>query len=324
MKPIYKPELFKKIRKQHFKETAQKRRITAPRDIEMVMNEKGAVTMTMTRAGVVGNMQSNSSCFEGWSLALKRWVPECTGVLLLWQDPEPMTENESGHYQRFLFRAIKFSESISWFHINDACKKLLQESVLKGDDPLTLNQQGSRPELTEPTGTLNELSENQLEIKLVTNKEINAKLKNLSDATFISNQLPVGLFRDSVKKKNLIFTGGKSAVDIWGINKDKKVAKLFELKKAGSIPIGIITELLFYSFVVSLVQSGRVKLPSSLGIQDTQKVDGFLIGPEFHPLIDTESLSILNKELRNIPFPITIDAIIIEPDFELRHLNLTI
>lgn len=279
--------------------------------------------MTMTRAGVVGNMQSNSSCFEGWSLVLKRWIPECTGVVLQWKQAEPMTKNESGHYQRFLFRVIRFSESISWFRIDDSCKKLLRESVLKGDDRLVLNQPGSRPELTEPTGTLYELSENQLEIKLVTNKEINGKLKNLSGATFLGNQLPVGLFRDSVKKKNLVFTGGKSAVDIWGMNKDKKVAKLFELKKAGSIPIGIITELLFYSFVVNLVQSGRVEFPSSLGIQGTQKVDSFLIGPELHPLIDTESLSILNKELRNIPFPITMGAIIIEPDFELRHLNLT-
>lgn len=321
MKTISKLALFKKIREQHFDDTAKRRRITMPRDIQMEMDDNGIVFMRLDKKGVLGNMQSNSSCFEGWALALFRWLRECEGVVLSWEEPNSPTTKESGHYQRFLFRVSRFSETVSWFRIDNSCKKLLQDSILIGEAQLILNEPSQKRKRSVPTGTLGQLSENQLELKLVSDEELNKSLCQLSDSTYIDNQLPVGLFKDSVNKKNLVFTGGKSTVDMWGINKDKKVAKLFELKKAGSIPIGIITELLFYTFVVNLVQSGRVELPSYHVIQDTQKVDGFLIGPEFHPLIDTESLSILNKELCNNKFPITIDAIIIESNFELRLLN---
>jgi hypothetical protein len=318
MKPIYKPELFKKIRKQHLKETAQKRGITMPRDIEMVLDEKGVVTMTMTRAGVVGNMQSNSSCFEGWSLALKRWIPECTGVLLHWQDPEPMTENESGHYQRFLFRVISFKENVRWFEVSKPCIAQLDSSILKTDLPLVLNEPTAPRRKEIPAGDLKELTENQLELRIVSDGKMCSELCTLTNATEIDNQLPVGLFKHSVTKANLVFTGGKSAVDIWGMNSKTQIAKLFELKKAGAIPIGIITELLFYSFILRLAQVGRVSLNHEL--KDTNSIEGYLIAPDFHPLIDSQLVALLNEEFKIHGVTISIGMIGIEPSFKLTRL----
>jgi len=103
-----------------------------------------------------------------------------------------------------------------------------------------------------------------------------------------------------------IFTGGKSAIDIWGINNENEVC-LFELKNSKNNKVGAISEMLFYSFIVQDIVRGAMKFDSTTyeglqNIQAAKKVKCYLVAPSTHPLIDGEVFSLLNKSTSKIEF----------------------
>ena len=66
------------------------------------------------------NMQSDNAAFEGWAICLKAWLPEqIERVCLKWDSPNVkfMTPNNKQHYNRFLYRALRFSQQYNWFSI---------------------------------------------------------------------------------------------------------------------------------------------------------------------------------------------------------------
>src|SRR5258708_3192780 len=65
----------------------------------------------------------------------------------------------------------------------------------------------------------------------------------------VGRQLPVGLFRGHVAKENRIFTGGKSAIDLVGVGANGTLS-IFEHKTGDNIPVGILSELFFYTSVI--------------------------------------------------------------------------
>jgi len=124
-------------------------------------------------------------------------------------------------------------------------------------------------------------------------------LMKKSDAKFLERQLPVGLFHDKVAKGYEIFTTRKSAIDIWGISKQGDLL-LFELKDAGNSSIGILTELLFYCFVMKKVMDGifRHEDPVDKNIDEirrTSKIKAYFLAPRLHPLLDEKLVQVLNK-----------------------------
>ena len=69
------------------------------------------------------------------------------------------------------------------------------------------------------------------------------------------NQLPVGLFSGKLANKTQVIPARRSAIDLWGID-NTGAAHIFKLKDDGNRKIGIISELLFYVYVVTGVQKG--------------------------------------------------------------------
>ena len=62
--------------------------------------------------GVIANMQTDESAFEGWCIVLKAALPEIGSVILDWDSPAYIAGKENvqkAHYTRFLMRAAKWT-----------------------------------------------------------------------------------------------------------------------------------------------------------------------------------------------------------------------
>ena len=122
-------------------------------------------------------------------------------------------------------------------------------------------------------------------------------------------QLPVGLFEGEVAEKNMVFTGAKSAVDLWNISDDE--FRVYELKTENKM-VGIVTEAFFYSnYFYDFLVSGAFTLnrgaecdrgyPELLSAK-INKIVGVLLADEFHPLINSETVKLLNGNNLNIEY----------------------
>jgi hypothetical protein len=124
---------------------------------------------------------------------------------------------------------------------------------------------------------------------------------NVSEAVSIYRQLPVGIFENKISRETRIFTGGKSAIDIWGFNKWNELL-LLELKAGTNIKVGIISELYFYVCVMQRVRKQIFEYENSpdhnkhlLEIQPTKKINAYFLASTLHPLVDKEILRLLNE-----------------------------
>lgn len=87
--------------------------------------------------------------------------------------------------------------------------------------------------------------ENAVEAKLAEQGVMRSVIKGVDIGNGnVYRQLPVGLFAGGVKRANSVFTGGKSAIDLWVRNED--TINVVELKTNNPM-MGIITEIFFYS-----------------------------------------------------------------------------
>jgi len=154
----------------------------------------------------------------------------------------------------------------------------------------------------------NKKNESYIETLFVRNTELLAKKVDLA---YIFNQLPVGLFKETVKTNNAVFTGGKSALDIWGINNKKDTVNIFELKYENK-KVGIISELLFY---VTVLHEACCKRNGMFGFSETKSNDrgihhltsqkfealnGYFLTDSLHPLIDKNVIELLNEGVSNL------------------------
>jgi hypothetical protein len=313
-------EIFRNIRLNHQKLSGEKRNIRAPRDISFTLVDNGKVRMSLSKVSLVSNMQSNAACFEGWALVLRRWLPQCQQIVMNWSPPSNLSVNEKRHYERFLFRAKSFMDNVGWFEIDSSCIPELHKSSIKPGGKYLLNKPGKpRPRSMANKPVLKDLSESALEKLIVSDNAIASRLLKISGASQIDNQLPLGVFNGSISASSMIFTGGKSAVDIWGLGPKKKVLKLYELKKYGAEQVGILSELLFYCFVFRSLQIGAFSYPdSSSDIPKTDRIDAFFLCPSYHPLIDKALIEMLNQDLNKTGLPIVFRAIQIDSAFNFH------
>jgi len=276
-----------------------------------------AVIMRMNSACLEANMQDNEAAFEGWALALKRWLPEITRVEMGWSfagdDSDP-------HYQRFLYRAGKFVALFGdWFVISPAnLAEFVRLKTAAADHKFLLNT-----ELTSrtppPAGECDclgcaQLSEHKLECHIVRNQE---PLCGLLGIDRLERQLPVGVFRDRVSSAsdNVIFPRIASAIDLWGVSRAEMRLFLFELKKRGrNKPLGIVSELFFYACVMADVQAGRFRFDTpNPAIEATTSVAAYILAPEWHPLIDGQMLGMVNAAFKRNGLRMGFGAVKIEP-----------
>jgi hypothetical protein len=270
--------------------------IRLPRSIRFT-SDGATVRMHLAPACVKANMQDDASSFEGWALALKRWLPEISRVELAWD-----FDGEEGHthYQRFLYRVRSFKSMFDWFQLGSSCDEELRRLKTNGAGDRYLLNTPKRDRATPPQSYCASLgdalsSEHKLECFIAENPEV---LKALLHMNTLHRQCPVGVFRNRVKSgaDYEIFPRRHSAIDLWGVDLEARKLFLFELKKPGNAPMGALSEILFYSCVMEDVQKGRFTFQEPNDeICSTAAISAYILAPEWHPLIDKELIQMVNS-----------------------------
>lgn len=260
----------------------------------------GVVSLTMNARFSAANMQQDAAAFETWALALK--VAGARKVILRWND----NAQAGAHFCRFSYRVARFSELFgAWFKANPLPNTEIP-SQPNGAEPQFLLNEESQPRGGGPDGAsgaqaLNlRASEHDLELALAGDHPASAALKKILGLKIVHRQLPVGVFKGKVAKSTSVFTGGRSAIDLWGIAGDKGLF-LFELKNARNKKLGALAELFFYSMVMHDLQRGVLGLGRTTAkaerpyhaITETKSIDAYILAPNFHPLIEKKDAAVL-------------------------------
>ena len=247
---------------------------------------------------VFNNMQTDSSSFEGWAICLKAWLPDIIKeVELVWDIPNEK-EDESNkwlHYHRFLYRALRFDEFYDWFSVSTT-NQLELENFKKKLVGLQNNCFSRKPLLK--GNQKNRLSETIIEYYLA--NDFSKQLRDCLDLDFIDRQFPVGVKKDG----RPFFTGGRSAIDLWG-TKDNKLT-IIELKYNGTessnIKVGIISELFMYSCIMRDILKGVISTPNrspndnEMQFYENSKkhqythIEARMLSDRYHPLLSNSNV----------------------------------
>lgn len=255
------------------------------------------------------NMQDNAACFESWILILKRWLA-IDKVEMDWAS----SSSSSLHYHRFLYRVMMFQKAFaSWFSVT--ASKVAEVDSFKariGSSKLILNIPICDADDTKDLNT-----EHGIECTFADSSVPNPLL-NIVNCSKLYTQLPVGVFENKVSQKTRLFNSGSGALDLWGINGNSELV-IFELKYK-NIMAGIITELLFYLYIM---HGACVQSPPTFSFDQSKKafrgidnligkkykgIKGYFLSDRLHPLIDDGLIELINQGLSNIG-PITVATI---------------
>ena len=185
------------------------------------------LTLTLSKEGVCENMQTDISAFESWAFALKHYCSRFVDSIVIdWEDPDAINE----HFNRFVYRLTRFVQNYDWVITKKPIPRM--PSLLYCSAP---NSDAASKERH------NKGDEGWIECDYVE--------KNKKNYDAIDHQLPVGLFDGVVKDTERYTPGRMSQIDIWAIDGDTIL--LFELKRPKNNPLGIISELMFYTNVVN-------------------------------------------------------------------------
>ena len=255
------------------------------------------LTLTILEKGLKSNMQDDESAFESWSLILRFYLHKYIKTITIdWVDLCENKENNR-HYNRFVYRINKFIQTYDWVFSNKSIPRI--PSILVCNCPTGAAADAERHVIN---------SEGWLECKYVE--------KNNMHYDIMSHQFPIGIFHDKVSRDTYYTTGGKSAIDIWAINKNDFF--IFELKKKGNKPLGILSEIMFYTNIVNDILSHRIqyqldsKVRKALsknyrGFRDfynayasgtIHRINAVLLADDFHPLIIQDLLDFINDSAR--------------------------
>lgn len=246
------------------------------------------------------NLQTDEAAFEGWAICLKHHLCDyIDSVRLSWIKPGNIPEKDQLHYNRFLYRVIRFRQLFGWFEIAEINnpESIEFESKLTG---LTINAP-----MSESPGTMNSISAEKRIEHCSYNLDF---IRERFDLLCVNHQLPVGVRRDEER----FFSGRASAIDIWGIDQQGKL-NIFELKHKNA-KVGIISELLFYSEIMyDLFVSGQIGKPGTyrkirgaeyLYGNRSGKIDqikSFFLFDRIHPLV-AGTTALLNTNKPGIQF----------------------
>lgn len=215
------------------------------------LSEDGILHITMTTTGLMENMQTDVAAFEGWAVAIKTICPDLANkVIIAWEHPSETAqkENKTGvpHYNRFIYRAIRFCENYDWASLNPLDNKAEEYyDKIKNELPRWVVNYPTKDAKEDVEG-----EEAQLEISLH---------KFLSEHLQSDHQLPMGLFVDKKSEQNKRTPAGKSQIDLWSL--DNNTFTVYELKKDDNIKVGIISELMFYVNVIKDINEEIIKYP---------------------------------------------------------------
>jgi len=279
------------------------RNIVLPKNISFTLiDDSQKLFMYIDGQAVGQNMQTDNAAFEGWAVCLKAWLPDRINyVKLKWDKPSFNKENENGilHYHRFLYRVLRFSEQYSWFSIDEENREEIAQFE-KEFVNLRNNSYTKEPDLK--LGHNGEISETVVEFMFAT--VLKSSIMSQFDLADVGRQFPVGV----QKNDKPFFTGGMSAIDLWGTKGNKLT--IIELKYNGSdsnnIKVGIISELFLYSNIMSDIVKGKILPPSSPSKVNAEKsfyseckkytqIHAEMLSDKYHPLVENDKVfEILN------------------------------
>lgn len=282
------------------KELRKKAQISRfPKDLDAVLNDElGILEIHINNQAACANMQEDSSAFEGWIFCIYASLSDIIKkVILRWTIP-----NETNlHYNRFLYRVIKMQKHFKWFSIaEENIQEITAFQNRYKDVKLVLNQ----PSITGKQTDLKEKTEAFFERVFLEEKQL---YKGIQFDT-VNNQLPVGLFFNSVSKSSSIFPGNKGAIDLWGIRKDE--FWIFELKFENR-KVGILSEILFYLWImedlfftrkIGYDPSGKTNTfrdlnqVYDLAQKGISKLYGVLLVDQFHTCLNDNVIDFINRE----------------------------
>lgn len=154
-----------------------------------------------------------------------------------------------------------------------------------------------------------------MEYNLIHDADNLKMLKQRLSLERVGDHLPVGI---KSSDGNSLFTGGQSAIDLWGLTHDGTL-KLIELKhnrdkndKRRNIKIGIISELILYCNIMDDIRNGKIGKPKDIKIQEERDlydikrngIEGVMLATDYHPLLHKtkDLLDLLNSNNRGITF----------------------
>lgn len=256
-------------------------------------------------------MYDSGNDFEGWAMAVHICADKL-GIkkkVRLELDEQKRFKYEryegNGHLGRFLYRAMKFSQQYGdWFELSEYLKGEVNrfEAYLRNGTFVNNYGEGA-------AGNKNKkYDENAVEVKLAEQGILRSVVKSIDIGdNAVYRQFPVGLFKDEAAKKNMVFTGTKSAIDLWTRNGDE--ISVVELKTK-NVMMGIVTEIYFYSnYMYDLIRDDglfRMAEPpkkaadlrgcGELYYNRPKKVNGIMLADDmkFHPWVKNGILEVLN------------------------------
>lgn len=196
---------------------------------------------------------------------------------------------------------MRFKEAYKdWFSISDEKKDEIVRFAKRFSE-IRNNTYSKEPE---HKPSRNGFGETDMEFAMA--NDFGSIMTSYFNLEFIDRQFPVGL-RKAGKQ---FFTGGLSAIDLWGTKDDTlSVIELKYIPNSGSknIKVGIISELFLYSCVMRDIAKGVILEPSTPFVKETEKlfyknankyrkVCAYMLANEYHPLVENkEVFRILNS-----------------------------
>ena len=260
-------------------------------------DEKKLILLVKNK-GLTANMQDNEAAFESWAIALKYYLKEYIETITIdWERDFSNGEDGFLHYNRFVYRLAKFVQTYSWAHTAKPIPAI----------PTTLYCNIGREKAASIDKHSPE-SEGWLECKYV--------MDHSMEYDVINHQFPVGIFHEKVSRTTHYTTGGKSAIDIWAIKND--CLSIFELKEPKNKPLGIISELMFYTNILDDILSHRIMYEESKNVEyavkhdirgfkkfheayekgTINKIESIFLANNLHPLLSNGLIDFINDSPR--------------------------
>ena len=276
--------------------------IRLPEHINIYTNdEDDSLYIRLEGDSISSNMQNDAAAFEGWGLCILSRLDSIKRVVVDWDEPS----DKNGHYRRFLYRLHKMMQYFGDIFTIEQSKRQSLDLFIKeyyNSNNLVLNYPNSKA--TKASNIKSKNSEAYIEARFKEDKIFD----NFMDV--VDRQLPVGVFKENISKETSMFTYGHSAIDLWSIKDDSLY--IFELKKSTNIKIGIISEALFYLWVMSDTIKKRFryningKIPqhrsfdelySAIEEERISMIKSVLLIEKLHPLISKGTLNLINSRL---------------------------
>ena len=248
-----------------------------PSNIDFTFLEE-ELTIVLGKESVYSNMQEDVSAFEGWILCVKSALEnkgyQVKKVNIKFRDSFQM--GDSPKEKQFCYRLFKCSRNYGWKIPEDAT---IMANVSSLDGAV----------LTCPKNDAASIEVAQNAEARLERIYIEAQKKK---GKVINQQLPIGLFKDKVADVNRLTL--TSFLDMWEI--EEETMRIYELKAKGNNKVGIISELLYYTNMMSDILNGRFSFePNSKdyrGVETLKKsigeikhLEGVFLTDTLHPLI---------------------------------------